>query len=469
MSEFSCEDCDKTFTTKQSLNYHIRNGVCHKKPSNQCGICGKIFASRSGVSRHKKKCNVLPDDDDVDMFDNFNYNDDDLDAMSKKEMRKILLRQKEMSEMKESVRTRSNDSEKNINGPVTINKNVKNVKNVNNVNNGTINVSNVYLVGYGKENIGDLGYDELLKVYKKGFLSTCELIDKVHFNPKYPENRNVYISNMKTKYAMIYNGNNWEMVTKDYLIQKLYNDKRYYIEDNLDTFYNSLLPSQQRALHRWLNMDEDSPENMKIKEDIKLLLYNKRGEAMKIKRQMTSNDNYGQLTSSGETNSISKTSITMIDDDNKDEPEKTEPIKVIKTAKAAKTTKTAKAAKTTQPTKPAKKQNKVITRRCIVNPDALTNRQRAEMSKYKTPKHQPSDTESDEASDAESYASSDASSDAADDTVSEPAEISNLDEEIQQPNIRSQQKRDKNNDRNKGKDNVKVYRAGPRRAVRFRK
>lgn len=51
--KFSCNDCDKVFTTKQSLGYHIKKKVCHKTPNTQCTACGKIFASRSGAWRHK--------------------------------------------------------------------------------------------------------------------------------------------------------------------------------------------------------------------------------------------------------------------------------------------------------------------------------------------------------------------------------------------------------------------------------
>ena len=38
---------------------------------------------------------------------------------------------------------------------------------------------------------------DILKCLKKGFYSTIYLTEAVHFNPKYPEYHNVYISNIK--------------------------------------------------------------------------------------------------------------------------------------------------------------------------------------------------------------------------------------------------------------------------------
>ena len=36
------------------------------------------------------------------------------------------------------------------------------------------------------------------------------LIEKVHFDVNKPQNHNIYISNLKNKYIMIYDGNKWE-------------------------------------------------------------------------------------------------------------------------------------------------------------------------------------------------------------------------------------------------------------------
>ena len=156
---------------------------------------------------------------------------------------------------------------------------VQNITNntTNNIGNTVVNGDvNVVLVGYGKEDMDKINKQELLKSFRSGFHSTIKLIDTIHFNPDYPEYHNVYISSMKNKYAMMFNGNDWTIVMKDELIDKLYDDKRNYIEENMDEFLESLTRSQTNALHRWMDVDDDHHYIKKVKNDIKLMLYNKR-------------------------------------------------------------------------------------------------------------------------------------------------------------------------------------------------
>jgi hypothetical protein len=81
---------------------------------------------------------------------------------------------------------------------------------------------------------------------------------------------------MKDKYAMTYNGDNWNLTIKDDLINKIYDDKKNYIEENLDDFVDSLSISRKKALGRWLETDDNDKKIVEIKNEIKLLLYNKR-------------------------------------------------------------------------------------------------------------------------------------------------------------------------------------------------
>lgn len=101
------------------------------------------------------------------------------------------------------------------------------------------------------------------------------LTKAVHFNPKYPEYHNVYISNMRSQHAMMYDGEQWTLISKEELIGTIYDDKKTYIEDNLEEFVNSLSKSKKDALKRWLNTDDDNEKIKAVKKSIKLLLYNK--------------------------------------------------------------------------------------------------------------------------------------------------------------------------------------------------
>jgi gas vesicle protein len=90
---------------------------------------------------------------------------------------------------------------------------------------------------------------------------------------------------MKNKYAMMYDGNDWTLITKEELIDKLYNEKKDYIEENLDEFIDSLTKGQKNALDRWMELDEDHEKIQEVKEKIKLLLYNKRDIPLQVKNK----------------------------------------------------------------------------------------------------------------------------------------------------------------------------------------
>jgi len=125
-----------------------------------------------------------------------------------------------------------------------------------------------------------------LKGLQNGFYSTVKLTDTIHFNPKYPEYHNIYISNIKDKYGMMYDGKDWTLIPKSELIDKIYDNKKNYIEENVEEFYDSLSPSRKRALERWFNTDDEHEKIKEIKERIKLLLYNKRNIVINSKNTL---------------------------------------------------------------------------------------------------------------------------------------------------------------------------------------
>ena len=153
-----------------------------------------------------------------------------------------------------------------------INNNTTN--NTQNINNGI--VTHVNLIGYGKEDLSKIDKKEILKAIQFGYDSTIKLTETMHFNPKHPEYHNIYITNIKDKYAMMFDGKDWNLTMKDKLINKIYDDKKNYIEENIDEFIDSLSASRKKALERWLVSDDDDERINKVKNEIKLLLYNKR-------------------------------------------------------------------------------------------------------------------------------------------------------------------------------------------------
>jgi hypothetical protein len=275
MTNFQCTVCDKVFTRKTNLNYHENNNVCRPKPiideneeNNEeeenndkvykCSFCSKIFNSATNMYRHMKYSCKIKKKEDNDR--------DKIYAMLLESNKRFAVLEESNKRLEEEVAKMKNT------------KGTRNTNNTANINNGTININNnnIILVGYGNEDLSRINRTDILRAVQDGYGSVVSLSKTVHFNPKYPEYQNIYISNMKDIYAMMFDGDKWTLTTKADLVEKIYQDKKDYIEENLEEFVASLLPSRKRALERWLDTDEEDDKIRKIKNDIKILLYNEK-------------------------------------------------------------------------------------------------------------------------------------------------------------------------------------------------
>lgn len=277
MAEFKCNVCDKVFTRKASLIYHTNNSVCWLKPIDnenddddneinkpneqmyECNFCARKFNTKTSMYRHTRyNCKIKKKD---------NNDKDDILArliLLEKDNKKL---RKENEKMKGQIEKVMKTTDKSI-----INNNTTNI------NNGVVN-NIVVLVKYETEDTSLIDKKDINRCGGYGYKAVEALTKTIHFNPKYPQFQNVYISNMKDPYAMIFDGSKWVLTTKKEVIDSLYENKKNIIEENLEDFIDSLPPSKKRALRTWLASDDDEGESkiaMKIKDGIKLLLYNER-------------------------------------------------------------------------------------------------------------------------------------------------------------------------------------------------
>jgi hypothetical protein len=243
-----------------------------------CAFCGKMISRKDNLIRHLNTCKVKKNDE-IEHSDIFNSLMEKMNALEK-ENKKLQKSITSMSNRSKKVKnTTSNDIKTNYNN-ISNNSNNSN-NNSNNTINNTINI-----IGFGKEKLDYT--DEVVKsLLSHGFNAVTKTIEYTNFNENKPQFHNVYIPNIKSPYAAIFNGEEWKLDELNIVLDQLYDDKRCYLEDKFDEFILSLNKVTKKKFQRFINNDdEDSPQAKRIKKKIKLMLYNKRKIPMKTMKTM---------------------------------------------------------------------------------------------------------------------------------------------------------------------------------------
>jgi len=146
---------------------------------------------------------------------------------------------------------------------------------VNNITNNIVQNNNIQLLSYKDTDLSHLTETDYIQSLKKVTYCVKHLIEKIHFNPVKPENMNIYISNMKDKYLMVYDGGNWNLKNKSRELDDLYDRKEMILDDWLNR-YQHLYPELRDKFNKYLNNKEHDETMNAIKDEIKIMMYNKK-------------------------------------------------------------------------------------------------------------------------------------------------------------------------------------------------
>ena len=223
-----CDRCGKDFTRLTSLRTHFNNkNLCKPLLKNisieelkekykiqqgvyKCENCDKEYKTKDGKYKHKKKCLLNPI-----------INDKNEKELLKNELEEERLKHEEERLKREELEEQVTKLllEKSENAKI-INNNTTN----NNTTNNTTN--NILVFNFNGEK-----YDinELEKIILKNEKSSVNLIksfiEYIHFNPEYPENHNLKLTNLKPEYKWIdimINGK-WEKEIQDKVLNTILN------------------------------------------------------------------------------------------------------------------------------------------------------------------------------------------------------------------------------------------------------
>jgi hypothetical protein len=285
-SKYYCEYCDKYYKSQPSFCNHNKRFHAKKQPKStsdtqnnsistqnnsmytqnnsnniknnnlECNYCSKIFSRSDNLNRHYKTCKMK-----------INIEIENLEL------------KKEITELKAQIKELMNKQCKiHYKTLQKINNNNINNNNINNIQNNTQN-NNINIIGFNKENLLELFSDkEKLNILKKKYNSLNYFIEYAHFNNKYPQLKNIKITNLKDNIAYKYDSekNKFIATTKDDLINDLVISRMTDIDEFQTEIYDKLSKKEQDIIKNMLDEfynDEDKYKDKK-KEDIKFIIYN---------------------------------------------------------------------------------------------------------------------------------------------------------------------------------------------------
>ncbi len=221
----------------------------------KCKYCGKGYKYSQGLSKHVKySCKENKDED-------------------MKELARLMNEIKEQNELKDkeiSILHKQIDKLTNKLQITNINNNTQN-NTLNNIQNNF----HIKLLNHNQSDYSHLSDKDYIYCMKQNNFCVKQLIEKVHFNDIKPENKNIYISNIKSNYIMLYKNDKWQIVNRKEQIDNLYEYNEFVLEEWYENYKDKNV-EMVRSFERYLKYKEDDEAINHIKQDILFMLYNNR-------------------------------------------------------------------------------------------------------------------------------------------------------------------------------------------------
>ena len=267
MEEYNCDACNYVTNVKSNYTKHLKTGKHAKNQEKlkknsrkntidsrktqefSCKYCGKPFKHMQSMYHHiKYTCKHNKDEDLKELVRLMNLQMEQQNSQLMKKDEQIERQSKQIEKLMEKLK-------------------------VPNVTNNIIQNNNIQLLSYKDTDTSHLTDKDYINSIKQVTFCVKDMIERIHFNPTKPENMNIYISNMKDKYLMVYEDGNWNLKNKVYEIDSLYQSKEMMIEEWLDEGQHKYPELQDKFVQYLNNKENDETMNM-VKEEIKLMMYN---------------------------------------------------------------------------------------------------------------------------------------------------------------------------------------------------
>ena len=329
-----CLTCFKTFSSNQMLKYHTVNKVCLQHGKNvSCVFCSKLYKTKYTFLRHlnkkhmKKKVNLSKNPLQKPPISlqnppislqkppislqnppNLLQNPPNLlqnppislqnppislqnppISLQKKEQNKQDKQNKlkciycyknftRKDNLKRHIKHRCKKRDIKIinNNEITNNKKNNITTNINNNNNILNNISNntynVTINNFGREKMDSISDKDIFRCINKCYEGVPELFKLIHIDT--PENRNLYLTNIKNPYIFTYNNNKWEIDELNKILDCIKKDKKDIIEEYIENNNNKFKQYKIKNIYKMLKDYNEGHLEKRYNCKLKLILLN---------------------------------------------------------------------------------------------------------------------------------------------------------------------------------------------------
>jgi hypothetical protein len=253
--DFHCDVCGiASLKTKQAYQRHLLSKkhllrIDNTRDLRQCKQCNKWFCGQSGMSHHKMSCGNKIIDQTITI-------------------QEILLQQ--IDEMKQAFEIERQEMK------VRMDNLEKNAGTINNTNIETQNI-HININAFGNENTDYIDDTTIITCIDRVYKSIPSLLEKIHFDPKHPENHNIKITNKKLPYASVMGDNQkWKTVDRKDAIESMVINGYNMLDEKYIEKKEKILLTKQKNFEGFQNKFEtENKELMKqIKNDVDMMILN---------------------------------------------------------------------------------------------------------------------------------------------------------------------------------------------------
>jgi hypothetical protein len=304
-SKFLCIICKKEYTNRQNLWRHTKthHNTCKSNVSQNslqndqkqtfvsqnevivsqnlttndingysCEFCNKIYTHRQSKYKHQLKCKNKKNKDDQNKINSLLFEQLEEQKKQNEELKKTI-----MELLNKNCKIHPKTLQK-------INKQLNLNGDHNTINNGTIN-NNYNIIALGHENLTNVfSRKEKMSILKYRYCSLPQLVEYTHFNDKYPQFKNILITNTQNTLAYKFDNKKKKFITvnKNDLLDDIIDERMCDLSSFYDELENDLDEKTKEILEIVKEKIDNDPAYKELKKkDIKLIIYNNRDKVDK--------------------------------------------------------------------------------------------------------------------------------------------------------------------------------------------